>query len=173
MTWQIGPLILPIDPELVERRVLRKQEANSIFQQFGIPLDTGPAKFEFVIKGKIWPTELATDLWELAKKPEAEAIEITVTNDPEFEHYTGLYSVNKSTVGSKGPQFVADAGFDNGKDGPAVNYNITFIEYAEPGALGDGDSGDFDNDEDGVAFDFDTNFDFSTFINILGEIFSV
>ncbi len=172
MTWEIGPIVLPIDPESIERRVLRKQEANNIIEQFGIPIDVGPDAFEFTVKGKIWPTQLSNQLWETTKKAEQATIQILVTNDPQFEVYTDRYAVNKSSVKISGPNFVKQGGVDV----PVYSYNITFVQFAGQGDTTDGDSGDIDLDEDGVGFDIEDvfgSFDFSDFLNTINDFFTI
>ena len=93
------------------------KEDASILNQFPLPFDLGPETFQLVLKGLIWPSELADQLWELTKAAEEPSIQIEVLNDINFEIYSDRYAVNKSSTKISGPQFIKDSGFDGG-EGP-------------------------------------------------------
>jgi len=172
MAWAIDGIVLPIDPTKVDRRVLRKQEATNILQQFPLPFDLGPDTFQLNLKGFIFPSLLADQLWEVAKSPDNSSIQIEVTNDTEHEFYNGRYAINKASVKRTGPEFTKVSG----NDVAVHRFDITFIQFGEQGAIGDGDSTDIDLDEDGVGFDIEDifgTFDFSSFINVLDDFFTV
>jgi len=172
MPWAIEGIVLPIDPTKVDRSVLRKQEAASILQQFPLPFDLGPDTFKLNVKGFIFPSELADQLWELSKRPDSPSVQIEVTNDTEHEFYNGRYSINKSSVKRTGPEFIKVAG----NDVAVHRFDITFIQFGEEGAINDGDSGDVDLDEDGTGFDIEDifgTFDFDKFINVINGFFTV
>ncbi len=173
MTWNIGPLELPIDPQSVVRRVARKQTVDQVIQQLPFAVDLGPDMYEVTLTGLIWPTVKVFALWELVKKGEQPTIEIR-TDDPDFSIYNARYAINKAEEGVPGPQFIADAGFVNGV-GPVHNYNITFIQFGDSGLVADGNTGDLELDDDGVGLgdinlDFG-NFNFSDFTFSLGDLF--
>jgi len=160
MTWKIDTIELPFGgPQSVKRRVIRKQTADKIISQFPFPVDLGPDAFEFQIKGLISPAELADQFWEDVKNPDKDKFVIEVTNDPEFEFFSGEYVVNRSDIGMTKPQF------DSVTGKIVQNYNITFVQFSQD--IGNGSTGDLNLDEDGVGFgDFniDFNFDFVNFI---------
>ncbi len=172
MTWIIDGIILPIDPSLAERRVLRKQQASQILSSFPLPFDIGPQAFELTLKGLIWPPSLAKELWEQTKVAEAESIQIEVINDTQFEQYAGKYAVNKESVKQDGPKFTKEAG----SEVSVAAYDITFVQFGDSSAVGDGDGLDLDLDEDGVGFDIEDvfgSFDFDDFINTINQFFTV
>ncbi len=172
MTWIIDGITLPIDPASAERRVLRKQQANQILSSFPLPFDIGPQAFELTLKGLIWPPSKAKGLWEQTKVAEAESIQIQVINDPDHLQYEGRYAVNKESVKQDGPKFTKDAGAEV----PVSAYDITFVQFGESSAIGDGDGLDLDLDEDGVGFDIEDvfgAFDFDSFINTINQFFTV
>ncbi len=172
MTWIIDGITLPIDPVSAERRVLRKQQANQILSAFPLPFDIGPQAFELTLKGLIWPPKLAKELWEQTKVAETESIQIQVLDDPNHLQYEGTYAVNKESVKENGPRFVRDEGLDVS----VANYDITFVQFGESSAIGDGDGLDLDLDEDGVGFDIEDvfgSFDFDDFINTINQFFTV
>ncbi len=172
MPWKFDSLSIPIDPTSIERKVLRKQEATSILQQFPLPFDLGPDAFELTIKGFVWPSLLADQLWELTKQAEAPSIQIEVTDDEEHEVYSGLYAVNKASVKRKDPEFITV----DGKQKAVHRFQFTFVQFGEGGIVSDGDSGDIDLDEDGVGFDIEDIFgvfDFDNFLNVIDDFFTV
>jgi len=172
MTWIIDGITLPIDPVTAERRVLRKQQANQILASFPLPFDIGPQAFELTLKGLIWPPSLAKELWEQTKVAESESIQIEVLNDPDHLQYEGRYAVNKESVKEDGPKFVRD----EGSDVSVAAYDITFVQFGDSSAIGDGDGGDLDLDEDGVGFDIEDvfgSFDFSDFIDTITQFFTI
>ena len=161
MTWTIDAnIILPHGgPQLVKRRVLRKQEADKLLEKFPLPVDLGPDSFKLQIKGLISPALLADQLWEVVKKAGQESIQIQITGEPEFEFFAGRYTVNKADSGVKKPMFD-----ENGK--LVQEYDITFIAFTEQGDTQDIDTGDKILDEPGIGFgDFEDIFDdFADFI---------
>jgi len=174
MSWKIGSIELPIDPESVTRRVARKQVLDKIVGQLPFAIDTGPEVFELTITGKIWPSSKAFALWELVKKAETPSIEVIVSNDIDFGQYSGRYAVSRAESVIDKPQFIKDGSLTTA----VHDYNITLIEYAKPGAFGDGNAGDTTLDEDGVGFGGinvsfgDIKFDFADFIVTIGDIFA-
>jgi hypothetical protein len=176
--WSFGPINLPMAPQTVKRRVLRKQEAKQILFDFPIPTDTGPDLFELQITGLIWPSSKAFALWELTKNADEPSIQITVDEvlEPDFALYNGRYAVNKSEIGAEGVQQIVDDGFVN-PEGPVHKYDITFIQFAEPGNTSDSEVIDPISDEDGVGTDIpdgsDEFFDFENFVNILQKVFTI
>lgn len=157
MTWSIGAITLPMDPQSIHRGVARKQVVDKIIQQLPFAVDTGPDLYEVNIKGLIWPTTTVYQLWELVKKGENPSIEV-VTDDVDFAIYNGRYAVNRFDEGVDGPRFIADAGFINGV-GPVHSYDITLVQFGGSGLVADGNTGDLELDEDGVGFgDISLNF---------------
>lgn len=178
MAWKIGPVTLPVPPTTIRRRVMRKQEAKQILFDFPIPTDTGPDMFELQITGLIYPSNTAASLWELTKNADEPSIQIIVdeVNNPNFAQYNGRYAVNKSEVFMEAPQYIDDPGFIGGS-GPVHTYDITFVQFAETGAIQDADIVDLEADEDGIGFDIpdgtEDSFDFDAFFNVLAKIFSI
>jgi hypothetical protein len=175
--WSFGPINLPMAPQTIKRRVLRKQEAKQILFDFPIPTDTGPDLFELQITGFIYPSSKAFALWELTKNADEPSIQIQVdeVEEPNFALYNGRYAVNKSEVGTEAVQIIDDAGFVGGS-GPVHKYDITFVQFAAQGNTADTDIVDPVLDED-VGFDIpdgtDELFDFDEFVNILERIFAI
>lgn len=175
--WSFGPINLPMAPESIKRRVMRKQEAKQILFDFPIPTDTGPDLFELQITGYIYPAFKAWALWELTKNPDEPSIQISVDAalEPNLAQYNGRYTVNKSEISVEAAMSIADVGFVGG-EGPIHRYDITFIEFAES-VMSDADIIDPTLDEDGAAFDIPDgtgdSFDFEEFVNILQRIFSI
>ncbi len=169
MTWKVDEIELSFGgPSGIQRRVLRKQTANKILEQFPFPVDTGPDAFELQLKGMITPALLADQLWEKTKAAEQPELRLEVSNDPEFEFYTGNYAVNRSTIGMSKPRF------DSATGKIVQDYNITFVQFAED--IGNGDTGDKGLDEPGVGFaDIPENFGdfiFDTFQLTFGDLFA-
>ena len=151
--WKIGNVTLPIPPESIDRRVLRKQTVDKIIEDFPFPIDTGPDSFELQMKGLIYPNLAAFLLWENIKKAEEPTTQIEVADgDVEFQIYNGKYAVNKASVKVDGPFFIKDSGFASG-EGPVHKYDITFIQFADQGDLSDGDTAEFEGDETGTGLD--------------------
>lgn len=172
MTWVIGDdvdgVILPFGgPQTLNRRVMRKQTADKILEDFPIPFDLGPDSFEMVMTGLISPAAEADKLWEICKRAEQESIQIVVLNEAEFAKFTGLYAVSKGDISISGPMFD-----ENGKS--VQKYAITFVQFAEQGDLGNGDSGDSVGTEPGIGFgDIDISFGdivFDTFGNLFPNL---
>ena len=146
MTWIIDTITLPHGgPQFVQRKVLRKQEADKLLEKFPLPIDLGPDSFKLQIKGLISPASEADKLWEVVKKAGQESIQIQITDEPEFIHFAGRYTVNKADSGVKKPMFD-----ENGK--LVQEYNLVFIAFSEQGDTQDVDTGDFILDEPGVGF---------------------
>lgn len=152
MVWIIGDpqdgVILPYGgPQSVRKRVARKIEAQTILANFGLPSDLGPDLFEIQIKGIIGPPALIEKLWGIVKNPEQDSVPLTVINEPQFEMYNNTQVVfSKVDIGQNGPQFDAETG-DIVQD-----YDITFIEFAEASAIGNGDVAEPELDEPGIGF---------------------
>lgn len=157
-------------PQKVNRRVMRKQTANKILEQFPLPFDLGPDSFELQLSGLISPPEAADKLYELAKRAETESMTITVNNDSfgqdadHFNRINGQYAVSRGDISITAPAFD-----ENGK--LVQKYNITFIQFAEQSDIGNGDSGDLVNDEPGISFG-DINFSFGDILlDSFGNLF--
>ena len=150
MTWHIGDDVdgveLPFGgPQTLSRRVVRKQTANKILEQFPIPFDLGPDSFEMTMTGLISPASEADKLWEICKRAESESVIITVKNEPEFSKFNGQYGITRGDLNITGPKFDENGGI-------VQTYTIVFIQFAEQSDIGNGDSQDIVNDESGVGF---------------------
>ena len=177
MTWQFGPVILPIDPASIQRRVARKQVVDKLQQQLPFAVDTGPDMYELNITGLIWPEYKAWQLWEIVKAAELPVIEI-ITDDFHFDMYNGRYAINRADTGMSGPRFIADPASPDGVS-TVHDYNVTFVQFADQGLLANGNSQDLELDEDGIGFGDininmgDFNFGDFTFPFDFGSIFGI
>lgn len=155
MTWIIDGgsdppiergIVLPYGVSEVRRRVLRKDTAESVMQDFGLPFDLGPESFELHIRGLITPASEANKLWEIAKRPDRAAVTITVIDEPEFEMYSGYYLINRADIGLSRPMYDAETGK------VVQEFDLAFINPSAEGTVGFADSEEVKLDEPGVGF---------------------
>lgn len=164
MTWTLDTVNLPFGgPTSIEWGIVRKQTANKIVENFPFPVDVGPNAMELKITGKITGATEIDKLREVVKRAEKQTIQLIVT-DPEFTMYgsgsstDGLYAVGRAKIGQKGPQFDASTGLI------VQDYDITLVQFAEGGSVGEGDTADLIEDEEGVSFgDLNTIFEDALF----------
>lgn len=139
-------------PQRIDRRILRKQTADKILEDYPLPFDLGPDSFELQLSGLIYPPAAADRLYEMAKRAESDTIIIT-NDDPNFQKLNGQYAVTRGSISISSPQFDTETG------ALVQRYDITFIQFAEQSDTGNGDSGDEVGDDDGIGFgDFDFGF---------------
>tara|TARA_Y100001938_G_scaffold128710_1_gene182761 strand:+ start:18535 stop:19053 length:519 start_codon:yes stop_codon:yes gene_type:complete len=144
MVWKIDDISLPMDPTLVERRIIRNaptQPTQFDFPSMGV---TSLQSFTLKIKGFIWDEVLAQQLWELTKDAESEIINIQITDDTDHEWIAGTYAAAKSFIKRSGPQYVEET---DGTNSPVWEYDIAFVQFAEAGIDGPGEEL-FPEDED-------------------------
>ena len=153
-------------PQKVSRRIMRKQTANKILEDFPLPFDLGPDSFELQLTGLISPPAEADKLYEIAKRAESESITITVTNDTlgqdkdKFDKINGQYAVSRGDISISAPAF-------DSNNKIVQKYDITFLQFAEQSDLGNGDSGDKSLDEPGIGFgDINLTFGDFDFLNL-------
>ena len=146
MTFSIDLVELPIFPDTIVRKLVRKPQISSTSYSFPSMTDTGPDTFQLQLKGYIWDEVKAQELWELTKNASGEAISLSVTED-KYDWINGLYAVTRTNVNRKKPMTVND---DGEKD--VWKYDIIFAQYSETGAYEPGDTGGIDFDEPGIGF---------------------
>ena len=173
MTWHIGDedagVTLPYGPNRLDRKILRKQAAEQILEDFPLPFDLGPDSFELQMNGLIHPASEADKLYEIAKR--AETASIIITNDEaDFQKFNGQYAVSRGSISISSPQRDATTG------GLVQNFSITFVQFTEQSDTGNGDSGENSGDEEGIGFgDFDFSFSdliLDSFQNLFPNLFA-
>ncbi len=178
MTWKIGPLTLPMEPQTVSKKTQRTQQPAAEIEGFPDPSQSFPTRFTMQIKGLIWPRSAAQALDEITKNPDTEAIPISLIEEQELNEdqtwLSGLYTVAQSSVDRKGPMYT-----DDGQGGAAevYEYNITFLAYADTGADQTADEGGPEGDEPGAGFldmdaDNDGKIDLEGIFEFLTSIFT-
>jgi len=146
MTIKIRDIILPINPSSIQKKTTRVHQPVSISGDFPDPSANQPTKFDMVLKGFIWPRQLAKQLEEATKNAETE--DLYIDDDTEAigdEWITGAYSVTQSEVSRKKPMYTTD-----GQE--VYEYNITFAAFASAGADQTADEGGSSGDEPGTGF---------------------
>ena len=146
MTFSIDLVELPIFPNSIVRKLVRKPTVNASNYGFPSLVDTGPTTFQLQVKGYIWDEVRAQELWELTKDASGEALSLAVTED-KYDWINGLYAVTRTNINRKKPMTVND---DGEKD--VWQYDIIFAQYAETGSFEPGDTGGIDFDEPGIGF---------------------
>ena len=144
MVWKIDDIELPIEPELIQKSILRSPQTQSLQFDFPSVSDTSMQSFSLKIKGLIWDEVKAKQLWELTKDAEAEIINIQVEDDTDHDWVAGTYAAGKSFIKRDKPLYTAD-------DSPVWSYDITFTQYAEAGIQGPGEEGEPEETEPGVG----------------------
>jgi len=147
MTWLIRDILLPQAPTEFKKRTIRIQKPVAVEGDFPDPSINQPSRYELLIKGLIWPRELAQQLDEATKNPETEHLYITVPEEVDGpEWVSGLYSVTRSEVARKKPIY-------NGTTGEEVyDYKITFAKFQDTGTGGPGEESGPYEDENGTGF---------------------
>lgn len=145
MTWNIGGIRLPNDPEKISRRVIRKDKTLSIDLGFPNPFESIPQKFELTITGFVWPRDAAIGLWEKLKNAETESIKIVVSDNSWLD---GTYSANKVFLDRDRPFFINFGGISV----EAYRFSFTFAEFSK-GDVVDGEDGGPEGDDKTDFFD--------------------
>ena len=147
MTFSVDAVTLPIFPQQIVRKLIRKPNISATTFGFPSMTDTGPQEFQLQIKGYIWNELRAQELWELTKNAEGEALALAVT-ETKYDWINGLYAVTRSNVNRK-KSMTTD---DDGEQVDVWQYDIIFAQYAETGSFEPGDTGGIDFDEPGIGF---------------------
>ena len=79
MTFSVDAVTLPIFPQQIVRKLIRKPNISATTFGFPSMTDTGPQEFQLQIKGYIWNELRAQELWELTKNAAGEALALAVT----------------------------------------------------------------------------------------------
>lgn len=149
MTFTIAEIELPLFPQSIARKLTRKPTVTQTNYDYPVPTDTGPQSFNLEVKGLIWGSEKAQELWELTKDAEGEVISIIATGDEEdsYSWVNGLYACTKAEV----KQMKNETTLDDGEQA-VWKFSCTFTQYAEAGAFEPGDIGGIEFDEPGIGF---------------------
>jgi hypothetical protein len=174
MTWQIGGVVLPMDPKEINKKVTRFQQPATAVGDFPTPTINQPTKFELQIKGLIWPRAKAQKLDELTKNADTENLSVINTDDPGF-WLSGIYAVSRSSITRKRPIYTKDD--TSGLDEEVYDYNITFLKFPDAGASQSSEEGGPEEDEPGSGFldmDADDNgkIDLDGIFEFMTEIFT-